>query len=90
MAKYTHPMVRETAKELCGAYHEEMASRDDEFFRYYPNQRMFILRYWGQFVEAAAATLWKLTEDPNLPEGSKIEIRDALVKHHWIYGKNVA
>ncbi len=83
--KFTHTLIAETAKEMASCWYEE-AAHDNDFFHFYPKQKMFVNREWKRFVEAARKTLATMLGNPTLPEWQKEQIFDALVKHAGMPG----
>lgn len=83
--KLAHELIAETAKEMAGCWYEE-AAHDNEFYAFYPKQRMFINREWKRFIAAAKATLAQMLGNPTTPEWQKEQIFDALVKHSHLPG----
>lgn len=83
--KFTHELIAQTAKELAACWYEE-AAHDNEFYAFYPKQKMFMNREWKRFVEPARKTLATMLGDPMLPEWQKEQIMDALVKHAGMPG----
>jgi hypothetical protein len=84
--KFTHKLIAATAREFAGAFYEEAASGSDDFFKYYPNQRMFVRREWKRFVEVARKQLAAMLGFSTTPEWQKEEIFEALVRHSEIPG----
>lgn len=78
-------MIAEVAREMAGCWYEE-AAHDNEFYAFYPKQRMFINREWKRFISAAKATLSLMLGNPATPEWQKERIMDALVKHASLPG----
>jgi hypothetical protein len=78
--KFAHKLLVETAKEFAGAFYEE-AAQDNEFYKFYPNQRFFIRREHKRFIEAARLQLSKMLGMSTTPEWQKEEIFEALIKH---------
>lgn len=83
--KFTHELIAQTAKEMAAAFYEE-AARDNEFYVFYPQQKMFINREWKRFVEAARKMLAVMLGYSTTPEWQKEQISDALIKHAAIPG----
>lgn len=83
--KLAHEMVASTAKEMAACWYEE-AAHDNEFYAFYPKQKMFINREWPRFISAAKATLAQMLGSVNTPEYQKEQIMDALVKHASLPG----
>ena len=83
--KFAHELVAETAKEMAACWYEE-AAHDNEFYHFYPKQKIFINREWKRFIEAAKATLAQMLGNPATPEYQKEQIADALIKHASLPG----
>lgn len=85
--KYAHEMVAQVAREMAGVFYEELA-HDNEFYSFYPKQKMFINREWHRFVPEAKAQLAAMLgmSDERVPEWQKERIFDALVKHASLPG----
>lgn len=84
--KFTHKLIAATAREFAGAFYEEAASNDNDFYKYYPNQRFFIRREWKRFVEVARKQLTAMLGMSTTPEWQKEEIFEALIKHSEMPG----
>lgn len=78
-------MVAQTAKEMAGCWYEE-AAHDNDFYHFYPKQKMFINREWKRFIEPAKKQLAIMLGLPMVPEWQKERIMDALVKHASLPG----
>lgn len=83
--KFAHELIATTAKEMAGSWYEE-AAHDNEFFAFYPKQKMFINREWPKFIPAAKATLAQMLNFTTTPDWQKDQIMDALVKHASLPG----
>lgn len=83
--KYAHEMVAQTAKEMAGCWYEE-AAHDNEFYKFYPCQKMFVNKEWKRFVNPAKATLAQMLGLFEVPEWQKEQIMDALIKHASLPG----
>lgn len=83
--KLAHELVASTAKEMAACWYEE-AAHDNEFYAFYPKQKMFINREWPRFIAAAKATLAQMLGMVTTPEWQKEQIMDALVKHASLPG----
>lgn len=83
--KFAHEMVAATAKEMAACWYEE-AAHDNEFYAFYPKQKMFINREWKRFIAAAKATLAQMLGKESTPEWQKEQIMDALIKHASLPG----
>lgn len=84
--KYCHFLIRDTAKEMAGHYYEQSA-KDPTFFKVHPNEKVFIKDNWGCFLTPARTALQMMLEQPDVPEGNKVQIRDALVKDGVLMGQ---
>lgn len=71
-------LVRQTAKDICGAHYE--LDRSTRFRQFWPNQRDYIRYNWPHFVEAARATLARMLGNPMVPQYQKDEIAEALIE----------
>ncbi len=83
--KLAHVMVADVAREMAACFYDE-AAHDNEFYKFYPKQKMFINREWKRFVGAAKATLAQMLGKIETPEWQKEQIMDALVKHASLPG----
>jgi len=50
--KMAHELVAKTAKEMAAIFYDELA-KDNDFYKFYPKQAMFIKREWHRFIDAA-------------------------------------
>lgn len=75
----TAKLIRETAKELAGAYYEENA-RSERFRHFWPNVKTFIARNWPSFGELAMTILTDMLrrKESEVPETMKAAIYEAL------------
>lgn len=84
--KYAHELVANVAKEMAACWYEE-AAHDNEFYAYYPKQKLFIDREWRRFIEVAKNTLAQMLHESSLtPEHEKEQIFEALIKHASLPG----
>lgn len=83
--KFAHALVAETAKEMAAVWYEQ-AAHDNDFYKFYPKQRMFINREWKRFITAAKSTLAQMLGRIDTPEWQKEQIMDALIKHASLPG----
>lgn len=83
--KLAHELVADTAKEMAACWYDE-AAKDNEFYKFYPKQKMFINREWPRFLAAAKATLAQMLSVSTTPEWQKDQITDALIKHASLPG----
>lgn len=75
---YCHKAVREIARELAGAAYEDFAKNDD-FYKNFPNQNLFIARHWKNFVGIARNTIVYMLGQ-NYPEAMKQDLLDVYIK----------
>ena len=83
--KLAHELIASTAKAMAASFYEDLA-KDNEFYKFYPKQKMFINREWPRFIAAAKATLALMLGRTDTPEWQKEQIHDALVKHASLPG----
>ena len=76
---YCHVEVRRIAKELAGAAYEDFA-KNDEFYKVWPNQNLFIAKRWKVFVEIARSTLVYMLGQPGTSEAMKADLYDIIIK----------
>lgn len=76
---HTHRLIKKTAVELAGAFYEIKASRDNEFFKRFPNQRRFIEQDWRGFVPTAREVLTDMLTGNECTDHVKREIHHALI-----------
>lgn len=79
MARQVHKLIAETAKEIAGAWYEQAATKDANFYKRFPNQRRFIVNHWAHFVGAARTSLTAILGQKEYPENLKREIYEALI-----------
>ena len=77
-ARMVHKLIRKTARDFAGCFYE-YAAHDNQFYKHYPKVNKFINREWPKFVRVAHETLAKCLISPNLSEGEKAEIYEALL-----------
>lgn len=77
-----HKEVRRIAKDLAGAAYEDFA-KNDEFYKNFPNQNLFIARHWKNFVGIARETLVYMLGQ-NYPEAMKEDIFDIYTKDRML------
>lgn len=86
LQKYAHELVANVAKEMAGVFYEE-AAHDNEFYAFYPKQKIFINKEWKRFIDVAKNTLASmLHETSTTPEWEKEQIFEALIKHASLPG----
>jgi hypothetical protein len=83
--RFAHELIANTAKDMAACFYEE-AAHDNDFYRFYPNQKMFIAREWKRFVEHARKQLAEMLGRSDIPEHQKEFIHDALIKHASLPG----
>jgi hypothetical protein len=74
-----HVLIQKTAKEIAGAYYEIAAGRDNQFYREWPNQNVFIRRNWKNFIMETRRILASMLGRAGYPEVLKNEIFEALM-----------
>ena len=72
-----HKMVAKVAKELAGAFYDELAKVND-FYAQNPDASAWIALAWPAFLDEARATLAKMLAT-QIAENLKDDITDALV-----------
>lgn len=83
--KYAHELVAGVAREMAGCFYEE-AAHDNEFYAFYPKQKMFINREWSRFIESAKQQMSLMLGMETVPEWQKEQIFEALIKHSQLPG----
>jgi hypothetical protein len=78
-ARMVHATLAKTAKEMAGAYYEIAASKDNAFYRAWPNQGGFIQQNWRHFVMTAREVLTEMLRRNTCSDHMKAEIYDALL-----------
>lgn len=78
MAKYAHKLVAETAKEIAAAAYEDMA-RDNNFYRLWPKQKIFVAKHYKNFIRPARECLARMLGMDKFSEETKDEILQALL-----------
>ena len=53
----THFAIKHLCEEMAGTFYEG-AAHDNQFYKFYPNQAMFIKREWWRFIAAAKESMW--------------------------------
>ena len=79
MTQYCHKAVRELAKELAGAAYEDFA-KNDEFYKTFPNQNLYIAKRWKNFVAVARSTMVYMLGKSHYPEAMRADLYDIIVK----------
>lgn len=65
MTKIAHKLVAKTAQEIAAEVYEVLASNNN-FFKAYPKQRIFVNKCWSQFLGDARKALTRMLQpDPN-------------------------
>jgi hypothetical protein len=82
----THKLVKKTAKDLAGAFYDNMdvfhdgrVERTTQFRTQCPDQHAFIEMYWTDFVKLARKILAHMLTEPGRTDGEKDQIYDALL-----------
>lgn len=82
----THKLVKKIAKELAGAFHDNMdvfhdgrVERTLVFRAECKNQDEFIRRYWTDFVKPARKILAHMLSEPGRTDRERDQIYDALL-----------
>lgn len=81
-----HKEVKKIAQGIAGAAYEEFA-KDNLFYKQYPNQSIFIDKYWKVYIPEARQSLLKMLEG-NYPESMKEEIFDIYLKDYSLQEAN--
>lgn len=79
-ARMVHALVKKTAEEMAGAFYELQASRDNRFYRAWPNQRLFIQRNWRNFIVTARQVLGTMLGRASTTPEAKVQIYEALTR----------
>lgn len=74
----TVQLIRQTAKELAGAFYEE--DHSDRFRKFWPTAKSFIGRCWPNFVTMARTLLTSMLTRNDVPQHQKDDIYDALIE----------
>lgn len=75
----THKLIREAAKEFCGAFYEA-CERSPRFRQDAPSVRTFVSQHWPKYVPQVRATFAVMLRDPGRSEKEKADIYDALLE----------
>ena len=54
-----HFVIKKAAKDIAGDFYHR-AAHDNDFHKYYPNEKKFINREYWRFIPAAREALWKI------------------------------
>lgn len=84
MSRNTHALIKEHAKVLAGEYYEIRAKRDNEWFKRFRSQNLFIAKEWGAFIPVARQVLSQLLASNTLPPDQKEKIYEALVHERYM------
>lgn len=76
--RLVHKLVRDTAKEMAGAFYD-FAAHDNVFYKHYPSCKFFIDYEWQKFVYAAKQALTTMLTTPGRPDAERTQIYDALI-----------
>lgn len=83
----TTTLVRRTAKELAGAFYDQMdvfqdgrVERSARFRQECTDQKAFIKKHWPDFVKTARKVLAHMLHQPGTPQSQKDAIYDALLE----------
>lgn len=81
-------LIRKTAEEFCGAFHD--GPRTAKFRHIGISQKAFVRRYWTNYVDQAIEVLSQMLGMDGVPDSQKTEIYDALVSFQMMAreGKN--
>lgn len=73
-------LIRQTAKELAGAWYEEQHS--ERFRKFWPDVKVFIARNWPTYIPLARQILVEMLrrKDSEVPASQKEQIYDALIE----------
>lgn len=84
---HAHRMVAEQAKKIARHVYEVSASKDNRFYKHFQLMEVFVDYNWNLFIPQARQALQMLYEQPTTPEGTKVKIREAIVKDNLLEGK---
>jgi bisphosphoglycerate-independent phosphoglycerate mutase (AlkP superfamily) len=94
MRKRAHKMVAEVAKGIAREVFERSASIDNRFYAMFRSNKTgdhaanrFAELNWNNFVPQARQALEMLHDRDTTPEGTRVQIRDALVKDQLFDGR---
>lgn len=83
----TSKLVKKTAKELAGAFYNNMdvfrdgrVERTERFRQQCPSEHAFIEMYWTDFVKLARKILAHMLTEPGRTDGERNQIYDALLE----------
>ena len=79
MTTYCHKAVREIAKDLAGAAYEDFC-KNDEFYRQWPNQNLFIAKRWKSFVGVARSTLVYMLGQEHHPQAMRDDLLEIIIQ----------
>lgn len=79
-----HKLVADTAKAMAATFYDE-AAHDNDFYRVWPSEKMFVRRRWHSFIQPARDALvtmlspdFKCSYNEEQNQRMKLEIYDAL------------
>lgn len=72
-----HKKIKATAMELTAVWYGE-AAHDNDFYKYYPNQKKFVNKNWKRFIDLTIE-LYIHMLNGNYPEAMKEEIAEVLI-----------
>lgn len=75
--KIIHHLIAKTAKEICAAAYEQLA-RNNEFYKKWPTQKLFVRRTWDVFIPDARMALVEILKG-DYPEQMKGPVYEALL-----------
>lgn len=84
---HAHKMVAEMAKEIARHVYDVSASADNRFYKLFPKSEVFVDLNWNLFIPQARAALQQFHDQPDTPEGTRVQIREAIVKDNLLDGK---
>lgn len=76
-----HELVAETAKEFARAVYEDMA-KDNDWYRKWPNEEVFVRRRWQSFIQPAREHLAELLHPSKhymTTEAMRAQIHEAIL-----------
>lgn len=79
---HVHHLVAATAKEMAGAVYDELATRDNAWYKRNPNRRGYVRATYHLMVEQARGVLAQMLQKPDLDEAQKDQIEEALQLDH--------
>lgn len=76
---HAHELIAKTAEEMAQAIYEELA-KDNQFYKLYPDRKVFVSRAMPHMLTEARKALTQLLTKVDYPEHLKEQIADALAK----------